>query len=216
MLVRVRSLVGAIITAVSCQVAASADIIFDNTSPGDHGITTTAFPQLGGEVTAAPGTARAVTEVDIGYTFQTSPGTADLQAFLYANDGTAGAPGTQLWQSSVMVGVSINSKNVLIAFSVPSVTVPDTFTWASAITNPSVVIGFEPATGATTGTFVQAWVGSPGSWNTLPPVFETEARIFSSLLQAAAPEPSTAVLLVVGLATVAAFKRFRHRPGSAR
>ena len=206
-----RSILAAAFVAVSVQ-AASADVIFDNTAPGDQGITQTGFPQLGGEVTAAAGTSRTVTELDLGFTSQGLPGTADLQAFLYANDGAGGAPGTLLWQSAVMTGVAIDSHNLLIAFSVPSVVVPDTFTFAAAITNDaSGEVGYVSASGAATGTFDQTWIGSPGSFTT-PGVFGVEGRVVAS----AVPEPSAFALSAVGLAGAVALRRSRNRARSAR
>jgi hypothetical protein len=205
MSVRIRSIWAAVLAAASFQATALADVIFDNSSGAGTGITTTSFPQLGGEVTAAQGTSRTVTELDLGFTSQGLPATADLQAFLYANDVSGGSPGTLLWQSAVMSGVRINSKNVLIAFAVPSVVVPDTFTFAAAITNSSIAVGYVPASGATTGTFVTPWVGSPGSWSPLSGGFEVEARVNA----ASVPEPSTIVLLGMGLAGFVVFKRFR-------
>ena len=190
-MMRYWTITAAVLAAIWCQAGASADIIFDNFAAGGQGITTTSALELGGEATAAPGTSRVVTGLEIGYTSQGVPATADLQAFLYANDGPGGAPGTLLWQSAVMAGVNLDTTNQLVSFSVPSVTVPDTFTWASSITNVvGGVVGYVPASGALIGTFVQPWVGSPGSWSPLPPAFETEARVLTSSV----PEPSTFVL----------------------
>jgi hypothetical protein len=134
--------------------------------------------------------------------------TADLQAFIYANDGTGGAPGTLLWMSAVMTGVNVNSVNTLVAFSVPSVVVPDTFTFTAAITNASQAVGFVPASGATTGTFGQAWVGSSGSFSTLTDDFETEGRVIA--MGSSVPEPATLVLLSMGLVGALGFSRIRR------
>jgi hypothetical protein len=210
MFMRVRTLVAAALAATALHAGvASADVAFDNTAAGTQGITTTTLPQLGDEVTAAPGTARAVTELDLGFTSQGVPLTADLQAFLYANDGPGGAPGTLLWQSAVMSGVAINSTNLLVAFSVPSVVVPDTFTFTAAITNASGVVGYVPASGATTGTFEQAWVGSPGAFQTLPANFEVEGRVITSPV----PEPSSLALCGLGVVGLAAYARRRRARG---
>jgi hypothetical protein len=48
-----------------------------------------------------------VTELDIGVSQQGVAGTANLQAFLYANDGAGRAPGTLLWNSATMTNVSL-------------------------------------------------------------------------------------------------------------
>jgi hypothetical protein len=208
MLLRIRSIVAAVLCLASLQATAWADIIFDNTTTGNQGITTTSAAQLGDEVTAAPGTSRTVTELDIGFTSQGVSATADLQAFIYANDGAGGAPGTLLWMSAVMTGVNLNSVNTLVAFSVPSVVVPDTFTFTAAITNASQTVGFVPASGATTGTFGQVWVGSPGSFSTLSDDFETEGRVIA--MASSVPEPATLVLLSMGLVGALGFSRIRR------
>jgi PEP-CTERM motif len=182
-------------------IGASAGIIFNN-FPGPGGITTTGAPQLGDQVVAAPNTPRLVTELDLGYTTGgVGSQTADLQAFLYANDGSGGSPGTLLWQSAVMLGVSIASINATIAFAVPSVLVPDTFTFTSAITNQSGNFGYAPAGSGTTGTFVTPWVGSPGAFASLPAVFGVEGRVIAESA-VSVPEPATILLLVLGLAIV--------------
>ena len=207
MVMRIRLVLAAVLAVALSQTTASAVVIFDNSNTTDNGITTTGAPQLGGEVTAA-GTARTVTELDLGFTSQGIPASADIQAFLYANDGVNGAPGTLLWQSAVMSGVNFNSVNTLVAFSVPSIVVPDTFTFTGAITNESGVVGFVPESGATVGTFVTPWVGSPAGWSPLDPVFEIEARVIAGT--ATVPEPSTFVLLGIGLAGFVVVKRHQR------
>ena len=200
---RIWSILVAAVVMVGLPAVVSATIIFDN-FPGPGGITATGSPQLGDEVTAAPGTPRVVTELDLGFTNGGGvPQTADLQAFLYANDGSGGSPGTLLWQSAVMSGVSINSTNATIAFIVPSILVPNTFTFTAAITDQTGNFGYAPASGATTGTFVTPWAGSPGSWSSLQPPFEVEGRVIA----ASVPEPSTIVLLALGLAVFVGWRR---------
>jgi hypothetical protein len=195
------------VAAVSFHAPAFADVIFDNTAAGDQGITTTAAPQLGLAVTAA-GSARAVTEVDIAFTSQGVSATADLQAFLYAT-GAGGLPGALLWQSAVMSSVAINSVNQLIAFSVPSIVVPDFFTITAAITDISGSVGLAPTSSASVGTFDQAVVGSPATWNALPTNFEIQARVIASPASqvSGVPEPMTLSLFGAGLAAGAALRR---------
>lgn len=143
--------------------------------------------------------------------------TTDLESLIRENPadrqivGTAAhmspeqSAGREASAASDWYSVAIDSTNTLIAFSVPSVVVPDTFTFTGAITNASGVLGYVPASGATTGTFNQAWLGGPGSWSTLPSNFEIEARVFAQ----AVPEPSSVALLSVGAFGLIAYGRRR-------
>lgn len=196
----------AAVLTLALAAPASADLIFDNSATGNRGITGAGSLQIGDEVTAAAGTSRVVTELDLGFTSQGAPATANVQAFLYANDGTNGAPGTLLWASAIMTGVNFNTTNALVAFAVPSITVPDTFTFAGVITNGTGFLGFVPATGASVGTFDTVYAGSPGSFSTLASVFEIEGRVITS---AAVPEPSS--LALCGIAGVVGLGYARSR-----
>jgi hypothetical protein len=92
------------------------------------------------------------------------------------------------------------------------VTVPDTFTWAVAITNVSRPGGvlLTPSSGDEIGTYVEAWLGSPGSWQGDTRVaFDVVARVVAGV-----PEPSGLVLLgtgVIGLLGYTAWRRARPR-----
>jgi hypothetical protein len=172
---------------------ARADVIYDNTSTAFTGSRTFTALQIGDEVTAG-GTGRTVTELDSGVNSQNQAATAStLQAFLYANDGTGGAPGTLLWQSAVKTNVALTGGNDLIAFSVPSVTVPNTFTWTIQIGGTTPVAAGLPNFGApTTGTYVSGWFGGPGSWTATGGSNNIYlARITAGV---AVPEPSTYAL----------------------
>jgi hypothetical protein len=205
---RIWSILVAAVVMVGLPLVASARLIFDN-FPGDGSIIGGGSFQLGDEVRGVPGTARVVTELDLGFsTGNVGPATANLQAFLYANDGSGGSPGTLLWQSAVMASVSINANNAAIAFIVPSIPAPDTFTFTASITNPSGNFTYAGASDATTGTFVAPWFGGPGFWTSPPPIFGIEGRVIA----ASVPEPSTIVLLALGLAVVVVIERFK--PGS--
>jgi hypothetical protein len=212
MWIRIGSILGAFVAVIAFQATAVGGVIFDNSVSGNQGITTSSNPQIGNEVTPA-GSLRAVTELDIGVTSQGAPSTANIQVFIYANDGAGGAPGTLLWKSAVQSGVSLNTFNTLISFSVPSVVVPDTFTYSASIAKVtgSVAVGFVPSTGGpSTGTFDQAWVGDTGSFSAVPGAYQIEARVIAG---AAVPEPSTFALLAVGLAgaLVPVCRRVRRR-----
>jgi hypothetical protein len=120
--------------------------------------------QLGNEV-QVNGPGFKLTDLEIGVNQQGVAGTADLQAFLYANDGPGGTPGTLLWQSSIVNHVSLTGGNDLIAFAVPAVLVPSTFTWAIQISNGQPVAPalpeFDPPA---IGSILGGWFGGPGQW----------------------------------------------------
>jgi hypothetical protein len=133
--------------------------------------------------------------MDLGVNSQNVPATlSTLQAFLYANDGAGGAPGTLLWQSAVKQNLALTGGNDLIAFVVPSVTVPNTFTWALQTGNATPVAAGLPTFGApTVGAYVSGWFGGPGSWTPLPGSNNIYlARITTATT--AVPEPSTYAL----------------------
>jgi hypothetical protein len=190
---------------------ASAEMIYDNSTTSLGSLTFTAL-QVGNEVQAA-GTARQVIELDIGVNQQGTAGTADLQAFLYANDGAGGQPGTQLWASPLESNVALTGGNDLIAFSVPDVTVPDTFTWAIQISNPSPIAAGVPAFDPpAVGSVVRGWAGGPGSWSNLDSLGDDahfEARI-SAVSAVTVPEPASVILLCAGVAGLLASARHRN------
>jgi hypothetical protein len=189
---------------------ASADIIDDNSTNAFAGGRSFTALQIGDEVTAG-GTARHVSELQIGVNSQGVPATASsLQAFLYANDGTGGAPGTLLWQSAVKTNVALTGGSDLIAFAVPNVIVPRTFTWAMQIGSATPVAAGLPMFGApTTGSFVEGWFGGPGLWDPLEPTQIFEARITATT--ANVPEPASITLLCTGLASFGGFHLRRWR-----
>ena len=129
--------------------------------------------------------------------------TATLQAFLYANDGAGGQPGTQLWQSAAMTGVPITgAPNDLIDFAVPNVVVPGDFTWTLQITNgagPNAVglPGYGPPSVGSSPVFL--WSGQPGSWQEIGSQSSPEYALARST---AVPEPTAMLLLGVGLGLV--------------
>ena len=185
--------------------AAATVIIFDN-FPGTGGITGGGGFQLGDEIDVPQSAPRFVTELDFGFTNgNTGSPTANVQAFLYANDGAGGSPGTLLWESAVVDAVIINSNHTVVAFSVPSILVPTTFTATASITDQVGNFGYAAATGANIGTFVSAWIGSPGAWIAIPPAFEIETRVLAMPVS----EPSTPVLALLALVVCISINRKR-------
>lgn len=144
-----------------------ADVGYDNTTTNTG---TRSFTQLqiGDEVTLGPGS-DVITNLMIGVTMQGQPGTADLQARLYANDGIDDKPGTLLWESDLLDDVALTGGDDLIDFDVPNVLVPDTFTWTIQIsdTNP-IAAGLPHYHPPTVGSSPDwAWFGNGTSWTIL-------------------------------------------------
>jgi hypothetical protein len=181
---------------------ARAEIIYDNTTTRFGTSLLFSALQIGDEVQAA-GTARLVSELQIGVSQQGVAGTADLQARLYANDGPGGQPGSLLWESLVRNDVALTGGIDLITFPVPLVLVPDTFTWTIQISDARpVAVGlpfFHPPTVGSSPDYL--WFGGPGSWTrqTVPNPANLMARVTAEGGPVAIPEPSSAALALAGL-----------------
>ncbi len=147
--------------------AAPGEVIYDNTS-GPTGARSFTQLQIGDEIQAA-GSERMVTELHIGITMQGQVGTADLQPRLYANDGVNGAPGTMLWEGAVHNDVSLTGGNDLIRFDVPSIEVPETFTWTILISDTRPVAAGLPHYGppGIGSSPTHAWFGNGANWTKL-------------------------------------------------
>ena len=186
---------------------ADVGVIYDNTTTPLGSTSFTAL-QIGDEVNAA-GSERFVSLLQVGVTQQGFAGTADLQAWLYANDGPGGQPGAMLWQSAILNDVPLTGGNDLIPFPVPLVQVPNTFTWTVQISDTSpVAVGlphFHPPTVGSSPDY--AWFGGPGSWTRLPgpPARDLMARV------TAIPEPATAAVVMPPLFAAALARRSRRR-----
>jgi hypothetical protein len=194
-----------LLSVVSAMVAiltpnrAFTDVIYDNTNAMFKGSVNNAPAQLGEEIIPA-GTARIVTLLRIGVYSQSVPTTATLQAFLYANDGTGGQPGSLLWESAVMNSVPISgASNDLINFPVPNVLVPGDFTWTLQFTSQAgpMFAGLPSYGPPSVGSSVAEWSGQPGAWQKLPSAFD----FFLSSVTAV-PEPPSALPLSVGSSLV--------------
>jgi len=158
---------GAVVALSSFACGSGGDVIYDNTKTST-GSTSFSELQIGDEV-VAEGRNRKVVLLEIGLTQQGSPGTGDVQARLYANDGPDGAPATLLWESDLMDDVEFTGGFDMIAFAVPSVLVPDLFTWTIQISDTQpVAIGLPhfhpPIVGSSPD---HAWFGEEMSWTKL-------------------------------------------------
>lgn len=173
--------------------AATADVIYDNTTSGSQ---TRSFTQLqiGDEVQAA-GTLRTVTELHIGVSMQGQAGTADLQPRLYANDGLNGLPGTLIWEGAVRNDVPLTGGDDLIQFNVPHIEVPDTFTWTIQISDTRpVAAGLPhynpPGVGSSPD---YAWFGNGSTWTKLT---DPNGRPINFMARVIAAAPSRITLAV--------------------
>jgi hypothetical protein len=216
MIIRFRALFVALVIIGFTQASAAAGVIFDNTTTPLGSISFTALP-IGNEVSVS-GAALSVTDLEIGVNQQGVAGTANLQAFLYANDGLGGEPGTLLWNSSLMTNVALTGGNDLIAFAVPGVVVPSTFTWAIQISDTQPIAaglpGFDPPT---VGGIVRGWFGGPGSWTNLDGD-GVDAHYMARITASAVPEPSAIVnggiALLIGFGWM--WSRRRRMPRATR
>lgn len=91
--------------------------------------------QHGNEVTLA-GTERAVTSITtVIRIYGAGVATFDIRFRFYRNDGPDGQPGTLLWESALIHRLIDSGAPFQYTFDVPSVLVPDTFTWTVQISN---------------------------------------------------------------------------------
>lgn len=194
------SILAPLLVGAWCQ--ARAEIIYDNTTTRLGSSLLFSALQMGDEVQAA-GTARLVSELQIGVSQQGTAGTADLRARLYANDGPGGQPGSLLWESALLDDLPLTGGIELIPFPVPLVPVPDTFTWTIQISDARPIgVGlpfFNPPTVGSSPDY--AWFGGPGSWTrqTVPIPANLMARVTAVGGAGAVPEPRAAALALTGL-----------------
>jgi hypothetical protein len=180
---------------------ASAAIVYENSSNflGPRSFTS---GQLGDEITLA-GTERTVIELHIGVSMQGHSGTADFQAWIYANDGPGGEPGTMLWASELMQTVPLTGAEEFIVFDVPNIAVPDTFTWTLQNSNATPVeVGLPyynpPSIGSSPD---YGWHGHGTSpWFKLPAPHYRPANYMARVV--AVPEPTSILILAFGTLTL--------------
>jgi hypothetical protein len=178
-------------------------IIYDATSPNK--VLAFTAEQQGDEVYAI-GNARTVTQLQIGLSMQGFSGTSDFVLRLYANDGTAGAPGSLLWQSGLFNNVPLSGSVQLVSFDVPNVTVPDVFTWTIQISDSNpVAVGLVGANPPSIGSSpAKTWFGGPGDWGQISNPQDIMVRVV------AVPEPGISVLLCLCLGVLMLKHQFRQ------
>ena len=122
--------VGAIASLFATS-AVRADIVYQNINP-DWSLFQTVEKgwQIGDDVTLA-GTARSVNQFQVVITNQFNQAYTGTFTARFFDIGSDGLPNNQLWQGAVTVtdGQALED-NRLLTFSVPNVTVPNTFIWS--------------------------------------------------------------------------------------
>lgn len=178
--------------------------IYEDTSPNGTGAFTAL--EIGNEVYAA-GTAREVTQVQVGLSMQGYSGTSDFVLRLYDNTGLGGAPGALLWQSSVFENVALSGGVKLVSFSVPDILVPDVFTWTLQNSDYApVAVEYAGAGLPSIGSNPSySWFGGSGGWTELP------NTIFVSRIDARSvpDEANSGLLLCLALGTLALWRKNR-------
>ena len=178
--------------------AAVTEVVYDSTPAiTDSWQTTTqgAIQDRGVEMLLA-GTARTLLRAEIGVTLQGVPGTIDVKAKVWANDGPSQEPGTLLWESPWIEDVSIVGWSQLVPFDIPYIAVPDhiTVTIAEKNCTTGLLYGEPLASSTTVGTTVRNWTHqSTGEWTQLEWSKPAAMRI------TAVPEPVTLALLAAGV-----------------
>lgn len=202
------------IAAVGAQ---AQTIVYDNTTNilgnlwGQVAGGATSGPEGGDEITLA-GTDRDVTSIDIMiHVLGANAGTADTQVRFYANDGAGDIPSTMLWDSGLLAAMPHAAGLSMMTFAVPSVTVPDTFTWTIEFTNRAGSIAdamgprmYDPPTvGSSDNDF---WIhNADTTWSNVW-FGGTPVANFGSTVTAV-PEPASMMAIGVGLAALLARRR---------
>jgi hypothetical protein len=185
--------------------------VFDNTAnPAPGGVFGPSAHQAGNEITLAGG-GRQITRVSWLVDTQHTDLLTDIETHIYADDGAGGAPGTLLWSSGLLTGIPVHAADTFLTIAVPNITVPDTITVTSRISNSvPVALGRVYGGPPTEGSLDASWVEtSPGVW----------AQQFGpwGMQVVAVPEPSaaslllTASVLLVGLLRARGPRRFPLR-----
>lgn len=124
-------IVAAVIAPLAGVPAARADLVYQNLNPDwqvfqtvEHGW------QIGDDVTLA-GTARSVNQFQVIITNQFDQAYTGTFTARFFDIGSDGLPNNQLWQGAVQVtdGQPLED-NRLLTFTVPNITVPNTFIWS--------------------------------------------------------------------------------------
>ena len=154
---------------------------------------------MGDEITLT-GTDREITEFGLILSSSQPETLSDLNLTLYANDGLdgnnfPGAPGTVLWTGTVSSVVV--SGTTTVAFNLPNVVVPDTFSWTtSANSGVAGMATYDPPTIGSSGDYW--WDRDSGTSQWFPMWFQIDPVANFGAKVMAVPEPTALVLLALG------------------
>lgn len=165
--------------------------------------------EFGDQITLG-GTDRVLSSIQFSY-FANYAQTGGLTFRLYANDGTAGAPGTVLYTSSPL-DILNGGGDVTIPFLSSSDPLPNSLTYTVSFAGSGTAGLYVPNAAPSVGSsFNDFWVNNGGTWqlNTL-----TSGDLANfQITVTAVPEPSTVALAALG---AAAFLGFAARRRSAK
>jgi hypothetical protein len=192
------------LSAMVSSLYAAPTIVYDNTvnqDPRQHRATPvgteTSNSERGDQVTLS-GTARKITKLDASMAGSTAA--VDLRVSFYEDDGLGGEPQSLIWRGEFRNAVQLPYFPGAISFTIPSVHVPDTFTWTiesrNVIGTSPLIYWFDPP--AVGSSFDYSWTRYSGTseWIRRPPAQGLNASYGVRLW--AVPEPAGIILLSAG------------------